>query len=159
MTMNRVDSARLECVIAAARVSPRLRQNDNLHGMEDAIHRLLNATEPGTYVQPHRHATPPKTETLCVLSGRGAIVTFGDDGEVLERVVLAPDGDCRVAEVPPSTWHTLIALDSRTVWFEVKGGPYAPLPAADVAPWAPAPGSPAAIAYLERLRAIVLAHT
>jgi cupin fold WbuC family metalloprotein len=171
MKMNRVDAARLARVIAAAKQSPRRRMNDNLHAMDDAVHRLLNATEPGTYVQPHRHAAPPKTETLCVLSGRGAILTFDDDGEVIERAVLGAcrsasgsaggsasadaSGDARrdvlAIEIPPATWHTLIALESGTVWFEVKEGPYAPLPPQDIAPWSPAPGTRAAEEYLLRL--------
>lgn len=155
MKMNRVDSRRLARAIAAAKASPRLRMNDNLHAMDDAVHRLLNATEPGTYVQPHRHAAPPRTETLCVLSGRGAILTFGDDGEVIERVILGLGGDALAIEIPPATWHTLIALESGTVWFEVKEGPYAPLPSQDIAPWSPAPGTHAAAEYLLRLCAIV----
>lgn len=150
MKMNRVDNARLQSAIAAAKASPRLRMNDNLHAMEDPIHRLLNATEPGTYVQPHRHGSPARTETLCVIAGRGAIVTFDDDGEIVEAIVLGPGAECAVAEIPGATWHTLIALSSGTVWFEVKQGPYAPLPLQDVAAWAPAPGTPEAASYLER---------
>lgn len=158
MKMNRVDKTRLQTVIAAAKSSARLRMNDNLHAMDDTIHRLLNATEPGTYVQPHRHgssaaATTARTETLCVLTGLGAIVTFGDDGEILEEILLGPNAECALAEIPGATWHTLIALESGTVWFEVKQGPYAPLPPQDLAAWAPAPGSAAASEYLERLRA------
>jgi cupin fold WbuC family metalloprotein len=156
MKLARVDAARLERAIAAARASPRLRMNDNLHRMEDTVHRLLNATEPGTYVQPHRHATPPKTETLCVLRGRGAILVFDDGGAVIERAILAPGSDCLAIEIPPATWHTLIALEPGTVWFEVKEGPYAAPPAQDVAPWSPAPGTDAARSYLERLRLIAL---
>lgn len=151
--MNRVDAQRLERLIAAARASPRLRMNDNLHAMPDAIHRLLNATEPGTYVQPHRHARPPKVETLCVLSGRGAILVFDESGRVVERAVLGPAADCRLAEVPSGAWHTLIALDPGTVWFEVKSGPYAAAPPEDVASWAPAPGNEAAAGYLAKLAA------
>jgi cupin fold WbuC family metalloprotein len=157
MKMNRVDEARLKRVIAAAQGSPRRRMNDNLHQMQDGIHRLLNATEPSTYVRPHRHAQPAITETLCVLSGRGAILTFDDRGECLERAVLSNSDGCRVAEIPPATWHTLIALESGTVWFEVKAGPYVPIPAEDLAPWAPAPESDSAAAYLRSLRAIALA--
>jgi cupin fold WbuC family metalloprotein len=154
MKLTRVDDDRLERAVAAARASPRLRMNDNLHLMEDAVHRLLNATEPGTYVQPHRHSTPPKTETLCLLRGRGAILVFDDDGTVIERAILAPGADCRVIEIPPATWHTLIAIESGTVWFEVKEGPYAAPPVQDVAPWSPAPNTEAARSYLDRLRAI-----
>lgn len=157
MKMNRVDGARLQRVIASARASERLRMNDNLHAMDDAVHRLLNATEPGTYVQPHRHAAPRKTETLCVLRGRGAVLTFDDDGRVIERALLAAGGDLCVIEIPPATWHTLIALEPGTVWFEVKEGPYAPLPPEDVAPWSPAPSAPDSARYLERLRSIAAA--
>lgn len=149
--MNTVDSARLKAVVAKARTSPRLRMNDNLHTMDDPIHRLLNATEPGTYVQPHRHGSPPKTETMCVLAGRGAVLTFDAAGNVTGRAILSPAGPVHVAEIPGSTFHTLIALEPGTVWFEVKAGPYAPPPPEDVAAWAPAPGSPGAAAYLDRL--------
>lgn len=150
MKMNRVDAARLARVIATAKSSPRRRMNDNLHAMDDTVHRLLNATEPGTYVQPHRHAAPPKTETLWLLSGRGAILTFGDDGEVTECAILGQRGESLVVEIPPATWHTLIALESGTVWFEVKEGPYAPLPPQDIAPWAPPPGTREAEEFLLR---------
>ncbi len=149
--MNTVDRARLDAVSEKARTSPRLRMNDNLHAMDDAIHRLLNATEPDTYVQPHRHATPAKVETLAVLRGRGAIVLFDDAGRVTARAVLSPAGPAFVAEVPAGAWHTLIALAPGTVWFEVKAGPYAPPPPADTAAWAPAPGDPRAAAYLKGL--------
>jgi len=128
--------------------------NDNLHAMDDPIHRLLNATEPGTYVQPHRHLTPAKAETLTVIAGRGALVLFDDAGRVAEKCVLSPTGPTFVAEIPAGAWHTLIALAPGTVWFEVKAGPYAAPPAQDVATWAPAPGDPRAAAYLEKLVAL-----
>src|SRR5437762_9286846 len=110
--MNIVDAARIRDVIAKARASPRLRMNDNLHAMDDGVHRLLNATEPGTYVQPHRHGTPAKVETVTVLSGRGALLLFDDAGRVTERAILSPAGPVFVAEVPANAWHTLIALEA-----------------------------------------------
>ena len=153
MTMKTIDLEALERLSASARSSLRLRMNSNLHAMNDATHRLLNATEPGTYVRPHRHASPPKEETLLVLRGRGLILVFDDGGEVIEHALLSRSGPCLVAEIPPGSWHTLIALEHGTVWFEVKQGPYvAPLPA-DCAAWAPAPDSPLASKYLERLAA------
>src|SRR5262245_37922340 len=152
--MQRVDAARLAAVIAKARTSPRLRMNDNLHAMDDAIHRLLNATEPGTYVQPHKHGSPPKVETMCVLAGKGAAIVFDAAGRVTDVAVLSPKGPVHVIEIPADTFHTLIALEPGTVWFEVKAGPYAAPPAQDVAAWAPAPGDPRAAAYLEKLTAL-----
>ena len=151
--MNRVDLARLARLSAAARAHPRLRMNENLHQMQDPIHRLLNATEPGTYVQPHRHLDPPKTETLCVIRGRGGLLVFDAEGTVREALVLAPGGPELVVELPPGTWHSLVALEPGTVWFEIKDGPYVPPPPADVANFAPAPGSPEAPQYLARMLA------
>ncbi len=152
--MNLVDLSRLQKASDAAQKNPRLRANDNLHCMEDPIHRLLNATEPGTYVQPHRHRTPAKIETLTVARGRGAILVFDDRGAVTECVKLGPDGPCFVAEIPAGAWHTLVALESGTVWFEVKAGPYVPPPPDDVASWAPAPGAPDAAQHLARWESI-----
>lgn len=125
--------------------------NDNLHAMDDVVHRLLNATEPGTYVQPHRHTGPGKVETLVVLAGRGAVLLFDDAGRVVETTLLSPSGPALVAEVPAGAWHTLVALEPGTVWFEVKAGPYAAPPAKDVAAWAPPPGDAASAEYLARL--------
>ena len=125
--------------------------NDNLHAMDDPIHRLLNATEPGTYVQPHRHGAPAKDETLLVIAGRGAILVFDDAGRVTQKAILSPRGPTFIVEIPAGAWHTLIALEPGTVWFEVKAGPYAAPPASDIADWAPAPGTPDAGAYLDRL--------
>lgn len=151
--MNRVDAARLRDLVLAARGSPMLRMNDNLHGIHDRIHRILNATEPGTYVRPHRHVEPPKVETLLVLRGRGAILILDDAGDVRERCVLSPQGPDFVVEIPAGAWHTLLALEPGTVWFEVKAGPYAPPGPLEIAPFAPAPEDPEAQGYLARLLA------
>ena len=155
MTMNTVDLARLDRVSTAARASARLRMNDNLHQMEDVVHRLLNATEPGTYVQPHRHRTPAKVETVSVLRGRGAVLIFDDRGELAERAILSPAGPQLVVEIPAGAWHSLVALAPGTVWFEVKLGPYAAPPPEDVASFAPAPGTPEAARYLAKMLQLV----
>jgi cupin fold WbuC family metalloprotein len=152
MDTPRVDARLLDSLVAAARAAPRRRMNHNLHGMEDPIHRLLNAMEPDSYVQPHRHLAAPRTETLACIRGRGAILVFGDDGAMKERFVLSPTGPTLVVELAAGTWHALVALESGTVWFEVKAGPYAPPVPADVATGAPAPGSPQAADYLELMR-------
>ncbi len=76
-----------------AATSPRLRKNRNLHAMEDPVHRLFNAIEPGSYIRPHRHLHPPKTETMVVVAGRLGFMSFRDDGSVAERVVLDAAGE------------------------------------------------------------------
>ena len=43
--------------------SPRLRLNHNFHDdLADPINRMLNALEPGTYLQPHKHENPDKLD-------------------------------------------------------------------------------------------------
>jgi cupin fold WbuC family metalloprotein len=152
MELPRVDARLLDTVVAAARTSPRLRMNHNLHAMDDAIHRLLNAMEPGSYVQPHRHLAAPRTETLACIRGRGAVLVFDGAGAVVQRFFLSPSGPDLVCELPAGTWHSLLALESGTVFFEVKAGPYVAPPPADVAAWAPPPGDARATAYLETMR-------
>ena len=92
-----------------------------------------------------------------MLTGKGAVLTFDDAGEVRECSVIGPDEDDRLVEIPAGTWHTLVALEPGTVWFEVKAGPYTPPPPQDVADWAPEPSDPRAVQHVERWRALASA--
>ena len=148
--MKQIDTAALMNLCLEAAAAPRLRKNLNLHSvLEDPIQRLLNAFEPGTYLRPHRHAEPPKWEMFAILTGRAAVLTFTDDGRVLERVDLDADGGTRLVEIPEAAWHSLVALAPQTVLLEVKSGPYLPNPPHDFAAWAPAEGE-AKAALFER---------
>lgn len=74
---------------AKAKASPRLRMNYNFHqSLENKCHRFLNAVEPGTVVEIHRH--PTKDETFVLLRGRVVVNTYNDDGTVKESVELCP---------------------------------------------------------------------
>lgn len=135
----------LQRVSSEAASSPRRRKNRNLHAMEDPVHRLFNAIEPGSYIRPHRHLHPPKTETMVVLCGRLGFLSFHDDGTVAERFVLEAAGEEFGVDVPPGVWHTFVSLAPGSVVFEAKPGPYVPPGAGDAAPWAPPEGDPAAV--------------
>lgn len=126
----------LNTVTAQAKDNPRLRMNHNFHATMDApIHRLLNALEPGTYLPPHRHTD--KDETYLVLRGSLLAFFYDEVGNVIEKVCLNPAEGKYGLEIPPCTWHSIIALESGTVIFEIKKGPYQPLPLDDIASWAP----------------------
>lgn len=145
----------LDEVTAEAQGSPRLRKNRNIHPADDyPAHRLLNAVEPGTYIRPHRHLDPNKDETMIVLRGKMGMVFFDDAGEVTATLLLVAGGDSFGIDIPHGTFHTLASLESGTVFFEAKGGPFLPLSAEETAPWAPAENDPAAAAYLGRLAAL-----
>ena len=127
----------LDSVTSQAKENPRLRMNYNFHATMDApIHRLLNALEPGTYLPPHRHTD--KIESYVVLRGSLLAFFYDEAGNVTEKVKLCPAEGKFGLEIPAGTWHSVIPLESGTVIYEVKNGPYAPLSPEDVASWAPA---------------------
>jgi cupin fold WbuC family metalloprotein len=150
-----IDDKLLDAVSAEARQSPRGRKNRNFHPDDDFVaQRLLNAIEPGSYVQPHRHLAADKDETFVVLRGRLGLVLFNDDGMIRLSVELAAGGPVRGADIPHGTWHSAVSLEPGTVFLEAKAGPYRPLTPGEKAPWAPAENEAGAAAYLARLAAL-----
>lgn len=135
-----------------AAAAPRRRLNRNLHGMDDPVHRLFNAIEPGSWVRPHRHLDPPRSETVIVVAGSLGVVLFDGDGTVTEAVKLEAGGAVFGVDLDAGTWHGLVALVPGTVFFETKPGPYAAPGPEDRAPWAPGEGEPGAEAAEEALR-------
>jgi cupin fold WbuC family metalloprotein len=148
-----LDGDVLDAISEEARRHPRRRLNANLHAMDDTVHRLLNAVEPGTYIRPHRHLTPPKGETCLVVRGALGLVLFDESGAVAATRTLTADPALEFgADIPAGVLHAFVALEPGTVFFEVKAGPYVAPPAADLPAWAPAEGEAGAAAYEERLR-------
>lgn len=145
-----IDSKLLDVVSAQAKVSPRRRQNFNFHkDYSDTLQRLLNAMEPLSYIQPHRHADPDKREVFFSLRGRIAVIEFDDLGNITGHMVLDPSDGNFGAEIPERTFHTIIALDPDTVAYELKDGPYSPIDDKNFASWAPKEGSAGATDYLK----------
>ena len=84
--MKLIDKQLLDDVSRQAQKSDRLRMNYNFHqSLEDKCHRFLNAVEPGTKVEIHRH--PTKDESFVLLRGRVRVNTYNDDGTVIESVI------------------------------------------------------------------------
>ena len=116
----------LDSLSAKAKASPRLRMNFDLRNSpEDGSQRMLNALEPGTVLPIHRHRAT--SETVVILRGRIQWVFYDGDGNETERVTLDADGDLRMLNVERDRWHSLVCLESGSVLFESKDGPYAPL--------------------------------
>lgn len=123
--MKLIDGQLLNEVSAQAKESPRLRKNYNFHqSLDDKCHRFLNAVEPGTMVEIHRH--PTKDESFVILRGRVRVNTYNDDGSVLESVVLCPEDGKYGVDIPKNVWHNIEALESGSVIFECKEGPFVP---------------------------------
>lgn len=151
-TVQLVTRELIASVLERARQSPRLRTNHNFHAsMEDNPHRFLNVMLRGTYVQPHRHIDPPKSETFLVLEGRAVVIIFDGDGRILDRHVIGDGAGAIGVDIAPGVWHTPAVLSPHAVFFEVKPGPYSAATDKSFAPWAPREGDPEVPAYLSRL--------
>lgn len=121
-----VDKKILDELTAQAKVNPRLRQAMDLrNSSEDLSQRMLNALEPGTIMPIHRHHA--SSETVVILRGRIRWIFYDDNGNETERVVLDADGDLRMLNVEKDRWHSLECLESGSVLYESKDGPYRPL--------------------------------
>lgn len=118
-----IDKNLLDQVSAQAKESPRLRMNYNFHqSLEDKCHRFLNAVEPGTVVPIHRH--PTKDESFVILRGKVRVTTHNDDGSIIEDVVLSQESGNYGVDIPKNVWHKLESLESGSVVFECKAGPF-----------------------------------
>lgn len=123
--MKLIDKQLLDDVSRQAQKSDRLRMNYNFHqSFDDKCHRFLNAVEPGTKVEIHRH--PTKDESFVLLRGRVRVNTYNDDGTVMESVVLCPEEGRYGVNIPKGVWHKLESLESGSVIFECKEGPFVP---------------------------------
>ena len=120
-----IDEALLNDLSEQAKVSPRLRMNYNFHqSLDDKCHRMLNAVEPGTVVSIHRH--PTKDESFVVLRGKVKVSTYNDDGSVRESIVLCQEEGRYGVDIPKNVWHNLESLETGSVIFECKEGPFVP---------------------------------
>ena len=120
-----IDKGLLDEVTSQAKASPRLRMNYNFHqSLDDKCHRMLNAVEPGTDIPIHRH--PTKDESFVVLRGKVRSTTYNDEGSVIESVVLSQEDGVYGVDIPKGVWHKLESLESGSVIFECKEGPFVP---------------------------------
>ena len=121
-----LDGSVLDDLTERAKNSPRLRMNLDLrNGPEDLSQRMLNALEPGTVLPIHRHHD--SSETVVIVRGKIQWVFYDENGNETERVVLDADGDPRMLNVEKDRWHSLECLESGSVLYESKDGPYHPL--------------------------------
>ncbi len=148
-----ISRQKLDQLSSEAKLAPRLRKNYNFHTSdEDICHRLLNAMEPDSYIQPHRHLNINKDETLVVIRGRIGIIMFDFDGTIKENVLLEPTGSIMMVNIPHGIFHTCISLEEGTVFFESKAGPFVPLAPEERARWAPPENDASVAKYLASLK-------
>ena len=124
--MNKLlDEALFDEITKRAKESPRLRMNYNLHESLDAkAQRLFNAVEPGSIFPIHRHNH--SSETQFVMRGQARVKVYNDQKEVIETFDLNPKEGRYGCHLDKNVWHSLEVLETGTIIFEVKDGPYVP---------------------------------
>lgn len=121
-----IDNEILDGLTAKAKENPRLRCNlDMRNSADDQSQRMLNALEPGTVMPIHRHLA--SSETVIIIRGRIRWLFYDEQGRITESTELWSDVDIRMLNVEKGRWHSLECLESGSVLFEAKDGPYHPL--------------------------------
>ncbi len=152
--MRTITDEQIEQLIQQAAVSERGRVPFRLHEHHEPVQRMVNAIVPGSYVTPHVHRNPPKTELMAILKGKVAIIRFSEDGDVSDIFVLDESGPIKVVDIRPGVYHNMVALEPSAV-LEIIQGPYHADTHKQFANWAPQEGSPEAKSYLQHLIAII----
>ena len=131
-----IDEDVLNVLTERAKANPRWRQSRDLRNSpEDQSQRMLNALEPETVMPIHRHKET--SETCVCIRGHFEEYLYGytetrSDGTpnpnsfgIVETVDMYPGGP--ILNIEKGQWHSLKCLESGTVLFEAKDGPYHPL--------------------------------
>lgn len=127
-----IDKKILDDLTVQAKASPRLRMAFDLRNTpEDNSQRMLNAIEPGSVMQIHRHQKT--SETVVCLRGK-VVEEFYDELERIctDSIVLTPNGTNVAINVPIGQWHSLRCIEPNTVLLESKDGKYEPLGEEDI---------------------------
>lgn len=124
-----IDKQILDDLTEKAKQSPRLRCNLDLrNSAEDLSQRMLNALESGTIMPIHRHKDT--SETCVCIRGHFEEYFYDEKGNLTETIDMVPGGV--VLNIEKGQWHSLKCLESGTILFEAKDGPYQPLSPEDI---------------------------
>lgn len=121
-----IDKKILDELTRQAKENPRLRQAMDLRNSpEDGSQRMLNALEPGTVMPIHRHHG--SSETVVILRGKIKWIFYDNEGKETESAILDANGEQRMLNVERDRWHSLACMESGSILYESKDGPYHPL--------------------------------
>ncbi len=149
-----VSTKYLDQAARASRDSERARVILPFHkSHEDPLHRMLNAMQPATYVQPHRHLTVPKAEVFLLLRGAIDFLVLDEQGAITDALTLRAGSEEFGVDLGSGLYHTFLVREPDTIIYEIKCGPYTGVNDKHFAPFTPAEGSAEIPRYLERLEA------
>lgn len=124
-------NAEFEAMKTAARTNNRKRTLQMLHPSHEAeLHSMINVFTPGSYTAPHRHLielidgkTIRKGESFIALEGKGKIILFDDNGNVIRTIELDA-AEQTMVWIPADVWHAVVCLSDAFIVFENKTGPW-----------------------------------
>lgn len=61
-----------------------------------------------------------------IFRGKVRSTTYNDDGSIIESVVLCAEDGVYGVDIPKNVWHKLESLETNSVIFECKQGPFVP---------------------------------
>lgn len=119
-----IDNKIFEELTEKAKMNPRLRLGMDLRNSpDDQSQRMLNALEPGTVMPIHRHLG--SNETNICIRGHFEEYFYDEEGNLTDSIDMVPGGT--ILNIEKGRWHSLKCLESGTILFEAKDGPYHPL--------------------------------
>ncbi|HLZ03200.1 MAG TPA: WbuC family cupin fold metalloprotein [Bradyrhizobium sp.] len=122
-----VGARELDMLKASVKASPKRRARINAHpDGEDALHEMIIAIDPSSYIRPHKH--PGKSEAFHIIEGEVDIVVFDDEGEISRVVALGEPGSGRsfYYRMSKPFFHTLIIRSDMLIVHEITNGPFRP---------------------------------
>ncbi len=138
--------------LTASRKNRRKRMILPIHRSQDAnVQRLINFLQPGTYIRPHLHPLPHATESIVLLQGSIRFFTFNENGKVQTDHLLTSNLIPDIVDIEPGTWHSFLVLETDTIIFECKKGPYDAKNDKQFAKWAPEEEDPDAKEFMKKL--------
>lgn len=149
--MHKITKDRLDKLSQEAAGNRKKRAALQLHNHTDPVLKLLNALEPETYIQPHKHFLKNCQELFVGLRGRLIIILFDSQGDIVDHVLIGPKEEITIFEVPEDTWHTILPLENGSLVMEVIKGPYKKELFKKFASWAPSEDDHAHVDYQRKL--------
>lgn len=117
----------IEVLRAAVGATQKRRARINAHpDSSDALHEMMIAIEPGSYIRPHKH--PAKSESFHIIEGEVDIIVLDDTGDI-RRIVSLGDKDSGKAfyyRMSQPFFHTLIIRSPLLIMHEITNGPFRP---------------------------------
>lgn len=120
----------LDKLLYKASENERLRFSKDLRDSTlDQSQRMLNAIQPSSIIDIHRHKDT--SETVILLRGAVTEVFYDDNVNECARYDLSICSGNIGLHIPAGMWHTLIPIEPSVI-IEVKNGSYKPLSSDDI---------------------------